>query len=194
MAGAAARQRPLRQRGLAERPRRVDRGPPPSGDGSRHRPADGGRLGLPAPVERQRLLPDQGQPPVRPRAEGPRDARVLRGRRQPRVSATAPVPADWVGRWHQLAGVYDGSEIRLRRGRQGRRGAALQRHARPHADADQRRPHGRHPRPGAPRPDQQRGLRPRAASSLARSRSPTSNVRPPSSRARPRCGSSSTRS
>ncbi len=30
-----------------------------------------------------------------------------------RVSATAPVPADWVGRWHQLAGIYDGSEIRL---------------------------------------------------------------------------------
>ena len=30
-----------------------------------------------------------------------------------RRSATAPVPQDWVGRWHQVAGLYDGNEIRL---------------------------------------------------------------------------------
>ncbi len=30
-----------------------------------------------------------------------------------RVSATARVPEGWEGRWHQLAGLYDGEEIRL---------------------------------------------------------------------------------
>jgi beta-galactosidase len=30
-----------------------------------------------------------------------------------RVAATAPVLADWVGRWHQLAGIYDGQQISL---------------------------------------------------------------------------------
>jgi beta-galactosidase len=30
-----------------------------------------------------------------------------------RVVASAPVPPDWVNRWHQIAGIYDGREIRL---------------------------------------------------------------------------------
>ena len=30
-----------------------------------------------------------------------------------RVAATAPVPRDWVGRWHQVAGVYDGKSVQL---------------------------------------------------------------------------------
>jgi beta-galactosidase len=30
-----------------------------------------------------------------------------------RVSAVAPVPAGWVGRWHQVAGIYDGERVRL---------------------------------------------------------------------------------
>jgi beta-galactosidase len=30
-----------------------------------------------------------------------------------RISVTAPVPRDWEGHWHHLAGVYDGSELRF---------------------------------------------------------------------------------
>ena len=30
-----------------------------------------------------------------------------------RAVASAPVPRDWVGRWHQVAGIYDGRTVRL---------------------------------------------------------------------------------
>ncbi len=29
------------------------------------------------------------------------------------ITVQAPLPADWVGRWHQVAGVFDGAELRL---------------------------------------------------------------------------------
>ena len=65
----------------AERPRRVGRGLPRPEPRHHRGPADARGVGLPAAVERDGDLPDQGQPPVRPSADGGEDARVLRPRR-----------------------------------------------------------------------------------------------------------------
>jgi beta-galactosidase len=34
-------------------------------------------------------------------------------RRRSWITARAPLPDDWLGKWHRVAGVYDGSELRL---------------------------------------------------------------------------------